>query len=211
MTHTVSGSSSDAGRTNTNSAHPDGRPAILRFVERFKRASGTSPSATPPATPQAAGSGLGRAIGDSLGRPELERLREARRRATEMYPGPVGELIVRDLEAVAEFGFRFARGTLYRRLLDHLLDPRTSANPAAEADHAAATRDSFPPSPAPSRRRLGYAARTDAAETESPVGPAVISVGARLGAEPLCLSPARRRMLSSGRRSDSVRCRRGCH
>lgn len=135
MTQTVTSSSFDAGRTGPNSAHPNSRPAILRFVERFKRASGTSPSATTPAD----SSRPGPDIGGSLGPVELEQLCEARRRATEMYPGPVGDLVARDLDAVAEFGFRFARGTLYRRLVDHLLDPPTSADPAAAPDHEAAT------------------------------------------------------------------------
>lgn len=83
---------------------------------------------TPPAS-----SSPRQGIGDSIGSVELEQLREARRRATETYPGPVGDLIARELEAVAEFGFRFARGTLYRRLVDHLLDPPVSAAPDYEA------------------------------------------------------------------------------
>jgi len=53
MTETVTGSSVDAGRTGPDSPPPDSTPlnsgsAILRFVERYKRASGTSPTVTAP-------------------------------------------------------------------------------------------------------------------------------------------------------------------
>jgi hypothetical protein len=143
MTQTAT-SSVDDGRPGPDGAYLYGGAAVLRFVERFKRASGTSASTTTPG----AGSRPRPGIGDALGAVESEQLCEAGRRATERYPGPVGDLIARDLEAVAEFGFRFAEGTFYRRLVDHLLEPPTSAEPSAGSLDVAATR-----SPRPARLR----------------------------------------------------------
>lgn len=52
---------------------------------------------------------------------EVQAFREAGRRATETYPGPVGEFIAQELETAAGFGFRFGTNALLTRLADHLL------------------------------------------------------------------------------------------
>ncbi|TCK27566.1 hypothetical protein [Pseudonocardia endophytica] len=93
----------------------DPRPAVAGFTERFPRRTGPLPFETAPPPPQAP---VDRA--DPAG---LLALHEAGRRATELYSGPVGELVARELHSVAEFGFRFAHDTLTRRLVEHLLGP----------------------------------------------------------------------------------------
>ncbi len=116
---------------------PDGfgRPAILRFVERLNREIGPSRSFNPatvaPALPIAP---------DCAGHVDAEQLCEAGKRALESYPGPVGELIARELEAAASFGFRFARGTLLRRLVDAILDQQPLDESAVEPVHGPAIR-----------------------------------------------------------------------
>lgn len=49
------------------------------------------------------------------------RLAAARRRATAVYPGPVGELLARELDAWGAVGNRFGSGELIVRLVDHIL------------------------------------------------------------------------------------------
>lgn len=48
---------------------------------------------------------------------------QAADRAPLLYPGPVGELLARELRVWTEFGYRFTEGSLLDRLIDHLLDP----------------------------------------------------------------------------------------
>jgi hypothetical protein len=55
-------------------------------------------------------------------------MHQAAWQAQRRYPGPVGELIERELRAVAEFGHRFERGALSERLVEHVLaqaEPRS--------------------------------------------------------------------------------------
>lgn len=52
---------------------------------------------------------------------ERGRLRAAAYRATQVYPGPVGQLISRELSAVDEWGYRFVRGSLLAELVDHVM------------------------------------------------------------------------------------------
>jgi hypothetical protein len=47
-------------------------------------------------------------------------LRTVAFRATRVYPGPVGELLCRELLDWEEFGYRFGGGALVTRLIDHL-------------------------------------------------------------------------------------------
>jgi hypothetical protein len=58
-------------------------------------------------------------------------LRTAAFRATRVYPGPVGELLCRELLDWEEFGYRFGGGALITRLVDHLsstpIAPREAA------------------------------------------------------------------------------------
>ncbi len=62
---------------------------------------------------------------------EKMRLRAAAFRATRLHPGPVGELVSRELLAWEEFGYRLGGGQLVMRLVDHVL-----ATPLAKDDAA---------------------------------------------------------------------------
>ena len=59
------------------------------------------------------------------------RLRAAAFRATLAYPGPVGELLCRELLDWEEFGYRFGSGALVTRLIDHLLAAPLASRGAA--------------------------------------------------------------------------------
>lgn len=52
---------------------------------------------------------------------ERMRLRAAAFHATRVYPGPVGELIARELLAWEEFGYAVARDGLVERLVRHVM------------------------------------------------------------------------------------------
>jgi hypothetical protein len=62
---------------------------------------------------------------------EKMRLRAAAFRVTRLHPGPVGELVSRELLAWEEFGYRLGGGQLVMRLVDHVL-----ATPLAKDDAA---------------------------------------------------------------------------
>lgn len=52
---------------------------------------------------------------------EKMRVRAAAFRVTRLYPGPIGELVSRELLTWEEFGYRLGRGNLVMRLCDHVL------------------------------------------------------------------------------------------
>jgi len=52
---------------------------------------------------------------------EKMRLRAAAFRATRLYPGPVGELVSRELLTWEEFGYRLGGSALVMRLVDQVL------------------------------------------------------------------------------------------
>jgi len=52
---------------------------------------------------------------------EKVRLRAAAFRVTRLYPGPVGELLTRELLTWEEFGYRLGGHRLIMRLVDHVL------------------------------------------------------------------------------------------
>lgn len=52
---------------------------------------------------------------------EANRIRAAAFRAKNLYPGPVGELINRELLTWEEFGFRVGDHSLVRRLVDDVM------------------------------------------------------------------------------------------
>lgn len=54
---------------------------------------------------------------------ETQRCRNAANTARRRYPGPVGELLARELDAFADFGFRVSQGALMQRLVAELLAP----------------------------------------------------------------------------------------
>lgn len=58
---------------------------------------------------------------------EASRLRAAALHARRVYPGPLGELVARELTAYAEFGFRFAVDALVPRLATEILAIRSPA------------------------------------------------------------------------------------
>ncbi|AEA27609.1 hypothetical protein GCM10023403_01810 [Pseudonocardia benzenivorans] len=63
---------------------------------------------------------------------EKMRLRAAAFRATRLYPGPVGELISKEILTWEEFGYRLGGTQLIMRLVDHVLQsPLTSSGEAA--------------------------------------------------------------------------------
>jgi hypothetical protein len=62
---------------------------------------------------------------------EKMRLRAAAFRVTRLYPGPVGEMLSRELLTWEEFGYRLGGGQLVMRLVDHILK-----TPIATADAA---------------------------------------------------------------------------
>ena len=57
----------------------------------------------------------------TLDRESRARLRSAAHRVTRIYPGPVGELLERELRTWEEFGFRFGSAGLMAALVDHVL------------------------------------------------------------------------------------------
>jgi hypothetical protein len=52
---------------------------------------------------------------------ERTRIRTAARHARTVYPGDLGELVARELNAYAEFGYRFSTDALVPRLATHIL------------------------------------------------------------------------------------------
>lgn len=62
---------------------------------------------------------------------EKMRLRAAAFRATRLYPGPVGEMISRELLSWEEFGYRLGGAQLVMRLVDHVLKTPLDAGEAA--------------------------------------------------------------------------------
>ena len=62
---------------------------------------------------------------------EKMRLRAAAHRATRLYPGPVGELVSRELLTWEEFGYRLGGGQLIMRLVDHVLTTPLTQTDAA--------------------------------------------------------------------------------
>jgi hypothetical protein len=67
---------------------------------------------------------------DRLPMHESARLRAAALHARRVLPGPLGELVHRELTAYAEFGYRFAADALVPRLADEILALRTPADAA---------------------------------------------------------------------------------
>lgn len=53
---------------------------------------------------------------------ERMRIRAAAFRSTRLYPGPVGEMLSRELLTWEEFGYRLGGSGLVLRLVDHILN-----------------------------------------------------------------------------------------
>jgi hypothetical protein len=54
---------------------------------------------------------------------DRDRLHEAAQRALVRYPGPVGQLVQREIEAYLDFGHGFAHASLITRLVEDLMEP----------------------------------------------------------------------------------------
>ncbi|ANY07353.1 hypothetical protein AFB00_14845 [Pseudonocardia sp. HH130630-07] len=52
---------------------------------------------------------------------EKTRMRAAAFRATRLYPGPVGELVSREILSWEEFGYRLGGDRMIAELVDHVL------------------------------------------------------------------------------------------
>lgn len=76
--------------------------------------------------------GTARIQGDAatLGAPDVMRYRTAALRARRAYPGPVGELMSRELNAYADFGHRFSSDALIPQLAEEILATPTQAQSA---------------------------------------------------------------------------------
>lgn len=58
---------------------------------------------------------------EALERHEKLQVRAAAALASRIYPGPIGELISRELLTWDDFGYRFGSGSLIARVVEHLL------------------------------------------------------------------------------------------
>ncbi|MGH3569260.1 MAG: hypothetical protein ACRDRH_25205 [Pseudonocardia sp.] len=56
---------------------------------------------------------------------ELRRIRGAALHAKQVYPGPVGDLLARELHAYADLGYRFLPNALMDRLATEILSIRS--------------------------------------------------------------------------------------
>jgi hypothetical protein len=62
---------------------------------------------------------------------ERKRIRLAAFRATRLYPGPVGELVSRELMSWEEFGYRLSSGSMIMRIVDEVLNAQEQQAEAA--------------------------------------------------------------------------------
>lgn len=102
---------------------PDTRPAIIKFVERVNRAG----LAGHPPRPESTYESPRPATVPVQQRPtgldgqDQARMSAAAEHALTAYPGPVGELVHREVHAFLEFGHCIGGSGLAARLVDHLL------------------------------------------------------------------------------------------
>jgi hypothetical protein len=71
---------------------------------------------------------------DPIERSERMRIRGAAYRATKVYPGPVGELLCRELMTWEEFGYRLGTGggALIYRLVEDIMNKSTVSHSVEE-------------------------------------------------------------------------------
>ena len=67
---------------------------------------------------------------------EKMRMRAAAFRATRLYPGPVGELISRELLSWEDFGYRLGGNRMIMDLVHHVLTSQPSAQQTTRSDAA---------------------------------------------------------------------------
>jgi hypothetical protein len=102
-------SNGSGSREATSTRQRYDNPVIARFVEHVRETNAGAMSAPGVLEPV-----------------ERARLYRAAHRARSRYPGPVGELIQREIEAFLGFGYRFTSGALFARLANHVLADETS-------------------------------------------------------------------------------------
>ena len=61
---------------------------------------------------------------ERLTHPERMRIRAAAFQAPRRYPGPVGEVLAKELRDWEDFGYRFGGRALIIRLVDEIMKPR---------------------------------------------------------------------------------------
>ncbi|MEQ3550505.1 hypothetical protein WIS52_08485 [Pseudonocardia nematodicida] len=64
---------------------------------------------------------------------EKMRMRAAAFRATRVYPGPVGELVSRELLSWEDFGYRLGGNRLVMELVDHIMKTQPAAQATSDA------------------------------------------------------------------------------
>jgi hypothetical protein len=79
-----------------------------------------------PPAPGANPSGSGTGPGMRSEASDRARIREAAVRATEVYPGPVGELLSRELLSWDQFGYRLGSRTTIMQIVDQILGEETA-------------------------------------------------------------------------------------
>ncbi|MDT7630264.1 MAG: hypothetical protein QOI50_2194 [Pseudonocardiales bacterium] len=67
----------------------------------------------------------------SMDHNERKRIRLAAFRVTRLYPGPVGELVSRELMSWEEFGYRLSSGSMIMRIVDEVLNAQEQQSEAA--------------------------------------------------------------------------------
>lgn len=65
---------------------------------------------------------------------EKTRLRAAAYRAKKLYPGPVGEVLYREIEVWYEFGYRFGGNALIGSVVDQILKTEIPPPPPPRSD-----------------------------------------------------------------------------
>lgn len=102
---------------------------------------------------------------------ERARLRAAAFRVTRLYPGPVGELVSRELLTWEEFGYRLGGGRLVMRLVEHVLTAPTPeevrATAVAQIPEAATPSRSTPEPSAPVSVDAGHPEEATLSERSS--------------------------------------------
>ena len=73
---------------------------------------------------------------DRLPAHDLARVRAAARHARRVLPGPVGELVARELTANVEFGYRFRTDALIPRLVTQVLAMQVPEAPDGSSEAA---------------------------------------------------------------------------
>lgn len=70
--------------------------------------------------------------------PETAEVRKAAHKARKLWPGPVGDLVYRELTDYANFAFRFERFSIMQQLLQYVIDAELPPDPPPAAPAAAA-------------------------------------------------------------------------